>query len=290
MGLRARFNLVLTTVFLAGLAVTAYISYEMLQRNARAEVLHNANLMIETARAIRSYTVDHVRPQLKDKLQSVFLPESVPAFAATETLGRLPEEYRSYIYRESTLNPTNPANRAVDWEADVIQAFKRDERLKSFTGERMTPSGPSLFIASPIRITNAACLTCHTTPAEAPPTLIKRYGSDNGFGWKLNEIIGAQIVSVPMSVAVENANRAFAIFMLSVCGIFVVLYVALNWVLSRMILRPIAEMARSAEAVSTGDFDVPEFAEGRRDEVGMLAVAFNRMRRSLQQAFKMIEP
>lgn len=290
MGLRARFNLVLTTVFLAGLAVTAYVSYDLLQRDARLEVVHNADLMIEAARAIRSYTVDQVRPHLADKLRTEFLPQSVPAYAATETLGRLSEKYKDYIYREATLNPTNPRNRAVDWEADVIQAFKRDTSLDVLTGERSTPSGQALFIASPIRITNAACLPCHTTPAEAPPTLVARYGNNNGFGWKLNDIIGAQIVSVPMSIAVEQANRTFAIFMLSLCGIFLVLYVALNWMLSRMILRPIAAMARSAEAVSTGDFDVPEFEESRRDEVGMLAVAFNRMRRSLHQAIRMIEP
>ena len=87
MGLRLRFNLVLTLVFVAGLAVSALVSYNLLQRNARAEVIRNAELMIEAARAIRAYTVKHVRPELADRLKDVFLPQSVPAYAATTTLG-----------------------------------------------------------------------------------------------------------------------------------------------------------------------------------------------------------
>ena len=55
MGLRFRFNLVLTLVFLLGLLVSGYVSYDLLQRNARDAVVRNANLMIESARAIRSY-------------------------------------------------------------------------------------------------------------------------------------------------------------------------------------------------------------------------------------------
>ena len=38
LGLRLKFNIVLLLVFLLGLAVSAYVSRELLQRNARAEV------------------------------------------------------------------------------------------------------------------------------------------------------------------------------------------------------------------------------------------------------------
>ena len=42
MGLRLKFNLVLLLVFVLGLGVTGYVSYELLHRNARDEVLRNA--------------------------------------------------------------------------------------------------------------------------------------------------------------------------------------------------------------------------------------------------------
>lgn len=289
MGLRFRFNLALTAIFAIGIAASAYLSYGLLQDNARDEVVRNAELMIRTARAIRTYTVRQVRPQLKHHLQKVFLPQSVPAYAATETLALLPPEYRNFIYKEATLNPTNPRNRASDWEADLIREFKRDGKLKILSGVRQTPRGKSLYIASPMRITNPACLSCHSLPSKAPSTLLARYGNANGFGWKLNEIIGAQVVSVPMSVAEAKARRAFATFMVSLLSVFVVLYIVLNVMLERMVLKPIVRMSKAAEAISIGDFEVPEFAGGRKDEIGRLATSFNRMRRSLEQALGMID-
>ena len=109
MGLRLKFNLVLLVVFALGLGVTAYISWSLLQKNAREEVVRNADLMMEAALAIRAYTVDQVRPQLDLQLMRVFLPQSVPAYAATETLGQIKKKYADYSYKEATLNPDQPA-------------------------------------------------------------------------------------------------------------------------------------------------------------------------------------
>ena len=157
------------------------------------------------------------------------------------------------------------------------------------SGIRSTPGGPSLYIASPIKITSEPCLACHSTPAAAPASMLALYGNDNGFGWKLNDIVGAQIVSVPMSVPQERALRTFYTFMGSLCVLFLVLYVVLNLMLTRTVIKPVADLSVAADRVSTGDFGVAEFPERRRDEIGGLAVSFNRMRRSLEQAIKMIE-
>ena len=289
MGLRLKFNLVLLVVFVLGLGVTAYISWTLLQKNAREEVVRNADLMMEAALAIRAYTVDQVRPQLDLQLMRVFLPQSVPAYAATETLSQIKKKYADYSYKEATLNPTNPRNRATDWEADLVREFKDKSALTEMIGERDTPTGRSLYIARPIRITNPACLPCHTTPEMAPPTMVKYYGPANGFGWKLNDIIGAQVVSVPMTVPIRNAQRAFLAFMGSLTVVFALVFVVLNVMLSRMIVRPISLMSRAADQVSTGDFDVAELSEKGKDEIAVLGRAFNRMRRSLQKALQMID-
>ena len=39
--------------------------------------------------------------------------------------------------------------------------------------------------------------------------MIDIYGPDNGFGWNLNEIIGAQIVTVPLQVLLDRARGTF---------------------------------------------------------------------------------
>jgi HAMP domain-containing protein len=288
MGLRLKFNLVLMAVFLAGFAVAGWTSYQLLQRNARGEIVRNARVMMEAALAIRGYTSNQVRPPLEPLMVQTFLPQSVPAFAATETMGTLHKTYPDYGYKEATLNPTNPRNRATDWEVDVVTSFRNHADQPEIVGERDTPTGRSLFVARPIRV-EPSCLACHSTPSVAPKSMIALYGAANGFGWKLNEIIGAQVVSVPTALPIHNANRAFVTFMGSLAVVFLLVFAVLNVMLNSMIVRPIRDMARAADEVSTGNFELAEFHAQSRDEIGVLGASFNRMRRSLEKAMKMLE-
>lgn len=288
MGLRLKFNLVLLLVFLMGLGISGTISYELLHRNARDEVLRNAGVMMEAALSMRAYTVAHVRGNLRTS-EEEFLPESVPAFAAAEIMSTLRKKYPDYAYKEAALNPTNPRNRAVEWETDIVNSFRNNDKQGEISGTRLTPTGPSLYLARPFQIKDAACLACHTTANIAPASMVKLYGPSNGFGWKLNEVIGAQIVSVPMLLPIENANRAFYTFMISLTGVFVTLFIILNIMLSLLIVRPITRLSEAADKISTGDTDIPELPEKGKDEVALLGRAFNRMRRSLEKAIALID-
>ncbi len=288
MGLRLKFNLVLLVVFVIGLGATGYVSYDLLHRNARDEVLRNAGVMMEAALSMRGYTVAKVRPLLPYDADK-FLPESVPAFAATEIMTLLRKKYPDFAYKEAALNPTNARNRAVEWEEDIINAFRTDPARGEISGMRDTPTGRSLYLARPFRIKDPGCLACHTTPEMAPPAMVKIYGSNNGFGWKENEVIGAQIVSVPMGLPIRNANRAFVTFMTSLAIVFAALFVILNIMLSQLIIEPMTRLSDVAEQISKGKADVPELVTQGGDEVAQLGQAFNRMRRSLQKAISLIE-
>lgn len=288
MGLRLKFNLVLSVVFLAGFAAAGAISQQLLQDNARQEVVREARLMLEAATSVRTYTVDHVRPHLITQMAEIFLPQSVPAFAATEAINTLRKRYAEYSYKEATLNPTNPRNRTADWEADVVQRFRQFPDLEELIAERQSANGRSLFIAKPIQVSNPACLQCHSTPAAAPPSMVRIYGESNGFGWRQGEIVGAQIVTVPMAVPLELAHRAFVTFMISLAAVFIAVFAALNLMLGWLILRPIRRMSMAADRISTGDFTEPELAERGEDEIANLGSSFNRMRRSLEKAMQML--
>ena len=287
MSLRMKFNLVLVVIFALGFAICGYFSYDLLQRNARNEVLRNAGLMMDTAIAIRGYTVNQVKPHLADKLTHTFLPQSVPAYAATETINDLRQKYPQYSYKEATLNPTNPRDRAMGWEWQLVQQFREQIGQREIVGERGEGNSKILYLARPIQITNEGCLSCHSEPEQAPQSMIDLYGPNNGFGWQLNEVVGTQLVTVPMSVPIANANTAFKTFMGSLLGLFVMLFLVINIMLSRMIIKPIADMSKAANEISTGNFQISEFAESGKDEVAILATSFNRMRRSLLKAMQM---
>jgi HAMP domain-containing protein len=289
MSLLFKFNLIFLVVFVAGVAGTGKISYDLLQSNAKQEVLNHARLTMEKALAVRTYTNDQIRPLLETQMKYTFLPQTVPAYSATEVLATLSKSFPDYTYKEATLNPTNPRDRAVDWEADIVNRFRSQADQKEFVGERESGTGRALYVARPIRITNAACLACHSTVQAAPHTVIDKYGPANGFGWQMNEVIGAQVVSVPMSVPLARAEQTFKVFMASLIGIFVAIGIVLNVMLYLLVIRPVTALSKMANRVSLGEPDVPEFPTRGRDEIGTLAHSFTRMRRSLDQAIKMID-
>ena len=290
MKLMWKFNIVLLALFAVGFILTGFVSYSVLQANAREEILDNARMMMESALSSRTYTNTQVKPLLETQLRYTFLPQSVPAYAATEQFNDLRKKYPDYSYKEATLNPTNPRDRATDWEADVVNQFRNGTAKGSeLVGERDTAAGPALYLARPIQIKDAACLACHNTVAEAPKTMIELYGPANGFGWKLNEIVGAQIVSVPSALPIQRANHTFKVFMLLLTLVFVVTFILLNVMLHSIVIQRIKTLSRLADQVSLGNLETAEFKTKSKDEIGVLTGALARMHKSLVQAIKMLE-
>lgn len=289
MSLLTKFNLALTAVFALALVPAGWISHALLQESARTQVIENARIMMETALAVRTYTIQQIQPLLAPHLEETFLPQSVPAYSATEIFNALRKSNPEYTYKEATLNPTNPRNRTVDWEADLVQAFRNDEARKEIIGERETPQGRALFLSHPIRVKEEKCLACHTSAEKAPASQVKAYGPSNGFGWKLNEVIGAQIVSVPTSLPVKMADRAFRTLLLTLAGVFALTLLILNVLLRFVVIRPLRELSAMADQVSLGNMDAAEVKVSGSDEVAQLASSFGRMKISLRKALALLE-
>jgi HAMP domain-containing protein len=289
MKLLAKFTLVFLIVFGAGLALAGYVARQFLEQNAEEQVLQQARLMMENMLAARTYTTKKIKPLLVpvQNQNRTFLPETVPAFAATESFNFLKVAYPDYAYKEATLNPTNLRDRAVDWETDVINTFRNDPKKKEFFNKRDTPMGPSLFLARPI-VANAPCLECHDIPKLAPRPMLAIYGTANGFGWKSGETVGAQIVSVPMSVPVRLADQGFRKLMISLSAIFLATLLLLDLLLYFTVVRPVVRLSHMADQISLGNFDVPELPSSGSDEIAVLGGSFNRMRRSLEKALNML--
>jgi protein-histidine pros-kinase len=291
MKLLARFNLIFIAIFGIGTVLAVWFAYGFLRSNANNEVLAQAHLMMESTLATRSYTATQIQPLLNkvQKHNNEFLPQTVPAYSATQVFAFIHKNNPDYSYKEATLNPTNPEDRASDWEADVVNIFRNNGAKKEYIGTRITPTGPSLYYARPIAIANPACLECHSTPANAPAALIRQYGSNNGFGWKLNEVVGAQIVSVPESLPIKIADKALRSLIVYFVLVALIVLVVLDAVLIATVIRPVARLSRAADEISQGKLDVEDLPAQGKDEISTLAASFNRMQRSLVRAMRMLE-
>ncbi len=254
MSLRLKFNLILIAVFLLSLIGAAVYFNAALERNAIRDVQHNSQVMMETALAIRAYTTDDIKPHLDPMNATRFLPQTVPAFAATETLRRLRDRFPAYEYKEAVLNPTNPRDRASDWERTLIEKFRADKTQTEFSGVQGEGIQRAVYVARPITITQGQCLVCHSVPAAAPASMLQVYGEKNGFGWQLNETVGMQLVKLPMLYPLEKARETFYGFMLSLITIFGLSFVVLNVALSGLVIEPMARLNKKLEELATKDF------------------------------------
>ena len=149
--------------------------------------------------------------------------------------------------------------------------------------------GRSYTIAFPLKVGKQGCLNCHSTPEAAPPAMVDLYGPDHGFGWKLGETIGAQIISAPMSLIDDRAKETVGVLIAAVSAAFLLVLIVTNLLLTRIVVGPVRRMSDVAEKVSMGDFDTPEYAKPGTDEISSLSASFNRMRRSLESAMRMID-
>ena len=288
-----KLNLLLVLIFLGVIITSGSILSFVLGKNAESVVTQQAFLLIETMSSVRNYTNNQVNPELAPRLEEEeqFIRASVPAYSAREVFEglRSRQEYDDFFYKEATLNPTNPRDKADRFETQIVEKFRKQSDLQELTGFRRDLANSSLFyIARPLVISKESCLRCHSDPQLAPRSQIATYGDDNGFGWKLNEIVGAQIISVPAS-KVFGAARRLQFLVIGILGIFLLLAIfLLNLFLKLTITDPLKQMANLAKKVSTGDMN-GEFVQKNNDEIGILAASLNRLKVSLQMAMDMLD-
>lgn len=284
-------NLLLILVFIISILVTSTALSTLLQHRAQNEVTSKALILMRTMNSVRTYTQERINPLLKSRLETEaqFIPETVPAYSAIKIFEKFrnDEEYKNFIYREATLNPTNLRDKADRFEAQLVERFRQNSNNKEITGFRNLPQGEVFYIARPLAVTQPSCLECHSTVDKAPKSLLATYGTEHGFGWRLNEIVAAQIISVPSEEVFKDAAHTWSLIMGLLIAIFAIIVLLLNFLIKKAIIQRIRKMEKIAQRVSTGDMSV-DFEEKSNDEIGGLAVAFNRMKSSLEIALKLL--
>ncbi len=287
-GIRLKLNLVLLAVAVIGVGLFALISGPFLTEQARQEVLVRSRIMTAAGIGIRQYTSQEVAPLLNHPKADKFDPQAIGAYAAVKSFAVVHNDFPDYNLSVASLNPFNPANRAKDWQADIINELRDNPAKTEVITVRETPTGRVLTLSRPI-IAAQSCLSCHDSPDVAPLAMLAAYGKQNGFGFKLNEVMAIQIVSVPMTVPLENGRKTLYLFMALLAVVFALIILLTNLLMSFSIIRPILRMSQVAGDVSMGKTNVEEYVKGGSDEVASLSVSLNRMKRSVDEAIKLLD-
>ncbi len=287
-----KFNLILILVFIISILVSGAALSTVLQQRAQFEVASKARILIQTMNSVRDYTQTRINPLLAPKLETepAFIPETVPAFSATEVFDNLRkknEEYKNYLYREAALNPTNQRDKADVFEAGILEHFRQKPKIKELSGYRDFEEGKVFYIARPLVIKEQSCLRCHSTPEQAPKSQLVTYGTLGGFGWKLNDIIATQIIFVPSEEVFSDAVRDFIMVIAVFTSVCILMIFLINFLLKKVVVKRIKTISLAAQAISKGEMSA-NFDDNSHDEIGELAGALKRIKSSLRIAMNML--
>lgn len=277
-----RRNLLL--VFLIALLAGGGGFYLLLERAAMDTAEEEAHMMLSTGMAIRTYTVAHILPNMSARSDHVFHEETVPFFATQAIFHGLSVGKDDYSYREAAVNPTAPNDRAGPFEADLIRQFRDDKHLKEIRGTLDQGNQRLFYLARPISVDDPSCLQCHDTPQRAPAAMLAKYGPFNGFGWKLDDVVGTQVVTVPVTRQFRSTVRLVVILMGGLALIFAVAYFALTISLEAAVVGPLNTLAEVADQASRSTMEKPGMPLSGVHEIRVLAEAIQRLRTSLLKA------
>ena len=198
--------------------------------------------------------------------ESEFIPETVPAYAAREVFENFRQrlEYQSFLYKEATLNPTNPRDRADEFETKIVQEFRQNPNLTEKTGYYDRDGKKLFYIARPLSINNISCLQCHGRVKDAPQSMINSYGSENGFGWKLHEIVAAQTIYVPANEVVARGHQYWLLTIAIFITIFTSVVYLINLLLRRAVIKPLKQLTSITQTLRNRDLaEVSESIESQ---------------------------
>jgi HAMP domain-containing protein len=285
MGIRMRSILVMGILGFMAIGILGFTSYRLSMNNALEEAKIKSDLVMNYAMASREFTRVAQSPLVRQLVEpDRFYPEIMSGFAVARGIyEEFEKTYPGYIFRQATLDPLHPSNKADVQEVQIIQNFINNPELKTAEG-RLTRNGEEVFYtATPFAVMNKNCLICHGDPADAPKDQIEIYGDSNGYGWKMDEIVSAFIVYVPVADAIASAKTMSLTLVLYGAGGIIVMLVVIGWFLNRDVVTPIVRLAERTEDFSLGENLDEPIDKNATGEVGVLAQSVERLRISLNK-------
>ncbi len=266
-------------------------SYFFTVQRAKEEAKEKATMVLSFLDATRKYMKEVQKPIVtkivgKDR----FYPDLMSGFVASRNIfERFSKVLPAYKFKQATIDPLNPKNKADEKEIELIREFKKNPNLSIKEGN-ITKNGVRYFyIARPIRVESKKCLRCHGDPKDAPEDQVRMYGDKNGYHWEEGDTVASYIVYIPMQKALAKAKSA-SVSLAGIGGALVLVTIAVIWFfLNKGVVGPLMFLSAKAEEISMGkdlEKNLGEVAQ-KKDEIGALAKAIDRLRLSILKIMKM---
>ncbi|MBS3909964.1 MAG: DUF3365 domain-containing protein [Actinobacteria bacterium] len=166
----------------------------------------------------------------------------------------------AFTYRVPSDKPINPINKPSDKELEVLGSMKGGALTEEHT-KVVGEDGKKYYVYNAAMVTKEECMKCHPE-------------------YTVGKVDGMVSISLPIDEAearnaasMLNLGYIFAAALLGVIGV--------TYILAGRVTAPIKHLADVADKVSRGEMDVVIDID-RKDEIGELAEAFNRLIASIK--------
>ena len=285
--IRKRIMVILVIVYIVSLVIAVTGGWIVLRQDTIRESDEKATILLASMQASRKYLKKVLRPKLQEILPGKFVLEGMSStFMSIGVSKFVQKKHPEYIYKVASPNPLNIKNLSDKFEQGVIEIFSKS-KMKEWRGFMEKRGKPFYSVALPI-VSEAKCLRCHSTPDVTYPSLVERYGTKTGYGYKVGEVVGGIFVYVPADVAISQATKKLLYFSIGFSIFFFIVLVVVDRIIVRSVVEPIENFVSVAEDISKGRFD-REFEVTTNDEMKSIADAFTRMKISLAKAMDILK-
>ncbi len=261
-------------IILLSIPSTYFITEQQINEQANSEL----SLLVDMIRAVRNVVREDTRPHFLP--QGVFYPPVVSSTVMAKTVASKFAKLRpEYYIRIISDNPLNKENLPNSVENNILARFRASDKPEKIIETGILRNQDYLISAAPAAA-KKGCLVCHGTVAAAPTEIVKQYGGDSGFGYRIGDIVGASVVGVPLANLNELVLTRSLYIMAILTGLFAFIFLTINVLVKRSIITPLLTISEAAQAVSRGKIN-ESINVDRNDEIGELAHSFELMRRSL---------
>jgi len=183
----------------------------------------------------------------------------------------------NFRFKAPNVNARNPRNEAVGREIDVLNFFKQNPQQQDYS--YLDENDNTLHYFRSVRL-SAQCEICHGAPSSST----KLWGNSNGvdvLGYKMEnkragDLHGAFEIITPLDSAYEEiASSTFKSIGFAIIAI-IILMVGLYFLITKIIITPLTDLALKLHAISSGDGDLSARIDIKgKTEFAWVAGSFN---------------
>jgi hypothetical protein len=290
-------QITLGLMFLVAAVMIIFLVNRNMRQQALVEAESKARIILDLNLATHTYFSQQLKPkvfEVTDTLLSndYFEPTWMSSTYAIREIYKYFISIRKmdYYYKECAINARSPDNEANADERAFLEELGKNSELTVRSGVLFLDGKPYFFVLRRGEVMEKSCLRCHGNPESAPKNLVRYYGPQRSFHRKVEDVVSAISIRVPLSTAYAEANhfslRLSGLLLIILLGLFAIQF----WLNKRFVFTPLTLIHNKTIRILADDKNLGEkipLPFGR--ELNELINTFNEMSVRLRSEIDTLE-